>query len=58
LPLSVTDRLKVGNARVFVNGLNLLTFDKMGVYDPESEVQSGVFYPQSRVINSGITVSF
>lgn len=58
LPTTVLNKVKLSNARLFVNGLNVLTFDKMKVYDPESEVQSGVFYPQSRVINAGLSVSF
>ncbi len=48
----------LSNIRLFVNGLNLLTIDKMKVYDPEANVQSGVNYPQSRVINAGFSVTF
>ncbi|MFN3852570.1 MAG: SusC/RagA family TonB-linked outer membrane protein [Spirosomataceae bacterium] len=58
LPAKLTDRIKLGNARVFVNGLNVFTLAKMKVFDPESESGSGVVYPQSRVINTGLTVSF
>ncbi len=48
----------IGNARVYLNGFNLLTFDKHGLFDPETDSQSGVFYPQSRVINTGISITF
>lgn len=48
----------IRGARVYVNGFNLLTFDKLGIFDPESESQTGVYYPQSRVLNFGVNVSF
>lgn len=44
--------------RVYVNGLNLFTLDKHGLFDPETTSQSGVYYPQARVINTGLSVNF
>jgi TonB-linked SusC/RagA family outer membrane protein len=58
LPAGLLNRIKISSARIFVNGLNVLTFSKMKVYDPEATVESGVFYPQARVINTGLSVSF
>jgi TonB-dependent starch-binding outer membrane protein SusC len=58
LPVSLVSRIGLGSARVFVNGLNVLTFDGLQVYDPEITSESGQVYPQTRVLNSGITVSF
>lgn len=58
LPQSLLTRFKISNLRFFVNGLNVFTIDKMKVYDPEATVISGVFYPQARVINGGLTVTF
>lgn len=58
LSSSLLSRYKISNLRVFVNGLNVFTIDKMKVYDPEATVQSGVYYPQPRVINGGLTVTF
>jgi len=49
---------KLGNVRVYLNALNLLTFDKHDIFDPETESQSGVYYPQSKVINAGLSVTF
>jgi hypothetical protein len=51
-------RIKISNLRVFANGLNVFTIDKMKVYDPEATVESGVYYPQARVINLGFSVTF
>ena len=44
--------------RVYVNGLNLLTVDKIGIWDPESTNSSAQYYPQARVINTGIKATF
>ncbi len=44
--------------RVYVSGLNLVTWAKNDIYDPEAEVSSGVFYPQAKVINTGFSVKF
>lgn len=51
-------KFNVGNVRLFVNGLNLFTIDKNKIFDPEATIESGVYYPQSRVINMGVSVTF
>jgi TonB-dependent starch-binding outer membrane protein SusC len=58
LPAAITSRVRLGSARVFVNGQNVLTFDKLGVYDPESANGNGQYYPQAKVFNTGVSVSF
>ena len=58
LPVDLTERIGIGNMRVYANGLNLLTIDKLKVLDPESGSQSGQYYPQSRILNLGATVTF
>ena len=52
------DKVKINALRIFVNGLNLFTIDKNKIYDPEATVESGVYYPQARVINGGLTLTF
>ena len=44
--------------RVYVNGLNLITLDKINIWDPESTNSSAQYYPQARVINTGIKATF
>ncbi|HVU54875.1 MAG TPA: SusC/RagA family TonB-linked outer membrane protein [Puia sp.] len=44
--------------RVYASGLNLITWDKMKIWDPESTSGSGQYYPQSRIINIGARVTF
>jgi TonB-linked SusC/RagA family outer membrane protein len=58
IPGTLTRRLGVGTLRFYFNGLNLLTFDKLKVYDPESSNATGQYYPQARIVNTGLTVSF
>ncbi len=58
LPKALLDKFRISNARIYINGSNIFTIDKMKVYDPEATVSSGVFYPQSRVINTGLSISF
>ena len=58
VPLAVAQRIRLGSARIFVNGSNLFTIDKFKIYDPESTSGNGQYYPQSRVINTGVRVSF
>ena len=58
LPSEIGKRVGVGSFRIYVNALNLLTWDKVKVWDPESTNQSGQYYPQSKVINMGVRVSF
>lgn len=58
LPTALLERLKINDLRLFVNGLNLFTIDKYNIFDPESTNQSGQYYPQARVINTGLTLTF
>lgn len=53
LPKSALSRTKISSARLFVNGTNLLTFDKMLNWDPESGSEVGSSYPQLRTWNIG-----
>lgn len=58
VPVNLIERVGIGNLRVYANGLNLFTIDKLKVLDPESGSQSGQYYPQSRILNLGATVTF
>lgn len=45
--------------RVYANGYNLLTFDKLdGLVDPESRTNSRPSYPVMKVYNLGLSVNF
>ncbi len=58
LPSNILEKAKISNLRLYVSGMNLLTWSKNKVYDPESTNQLGQYYPQSRLINGGVMVSF
>ena len=58
LPANTGKKLGVNNLRIYLSGLNLITWDKMKLYDPESETGAGNYYPQARIINAGISVTF
>jgi hypothetical protein len=58
IPSSILSKFKMSNLRLYFNGLNLVTWDKLKVLDPESDNTTGQYYPQARVINAGLTVTF
>ncbi len=58
IPANIVKRAGISNLRVFVGGVNLKTWDKMKIYDPESTSGSGQYYPQARIINAGASVTF
>lgn len=51
-------RAGINALRVYVSALNLATWDKMKIYDPESTSGDGHYYPQSRILNTGVRVTF
>lgn len=59
LPSSLVDRVGLGNVRLYVTGLNLLTFDNYPGYDPEATgITTAASIPVARQINGGIEVQF
>ncbi len=68
LPKSLTEKVNVGNARIFISGVNLLTFTQYTGYDPEARADfdnygfdnGWNFYsaPQAKTTSIGINVNF
>jgi TonB-dependent starch-binding outer membrane protein SusC len=58
VPVSISQRLAVSSLRVYVNGLNLITWDKYKIFDPEADNAGLQYYPQARVINTGVRLTF
>jgi hypothetical protein len=58
LPTSIGSKVGINNLRIYVSGLNLFTWAKQDIFDPESLNSSLQYYPQSRIINTGVTVTF
>jgi TonB-linked SusC/RagA family outer membrane protein len=57
LPQKVSNLLHIANIRLFMNGQNLLTIDKIKIIDPESNNGTGV-YPSQRILNFGAKINF
>jgi TonB-linked outer membrane protein, SusC/RagA family len=58
LPSSWFRKLNLSNCRIYLSGYNLLTFDKIKLIDPESSDGKGTYYPQVRIFNAGINLTF
>ena len=50
-------RLGISNLRIYTNGYNLLTFDKLKFIDPESRTSAGD-YPIMSLYNVGLNINF
>lgn len=58
LPVKKVTFLRMQSARIYANAFNLFTITKVKDYDPEGSSNSGQFYPQQRIMNIGVNVSF
>ncbi|WP_461134055.1 SusC/RagA family TonB-linked outer membrane protein [Spirosoma lituiforme] len=59
IPETLGKKIGVGSLRVYVNALNALTLvNRLGSFDPEADNATGQYYPQSRIINGGLTLRF
>ena len=61
VPPQLLRKFHVQQARIYVQGLNLLTFDKLGDVDIDPETKSGdgaSWYPIQKVFNFGIDITF
>jgi TonB-linked SusC/RagA family outer membrane protein len=56
LPTSVTKKLGLRNLRIYVNGLNLITWSSFKLWDPELG-GNGFAYPIQKVYNIGVNVN-
>ena len=52
------ERVGLKNARIYVNAINLLTFDSFKVFDSETDNQDGTVYPQKQTFNVGVNLGF
>lgn len=60
LPPSLLSRIKVQRARIYINSYNLFSVDnisQLGI-DPEIIDENGLQYPQNKLLNMGINLSF
>jgi hypothetical protein len=58
LPTNIVSKLKAQDIRLYINGINLLTFSPYKEIDPENTQGNGHFYPQQVVYNLGAQITF
>lgn len=58
LPEKLISKANVDRFRIYFNGSNLLTFSDVKWYDPEGSNEGGTFYPQSKIFNLGVQITF
>ena len=57
LPKKVVNKLRIVGLRVYISGMNLLTFSDFKLWDPD--LQTGAAnYPNNRVYNIGVSLIF
>lgn len=56
IPANITKRAWMSNARIYLNGLNLLTWSAFKTWDPE-QGGNGFAYPIQKVYNIGININ-
>ncbi len=55
LPSNIVQKAKLERATIFLRGMNLFSFDKIEIMDPE---ELGLVYPTLRSFNVGLSVGF
>jgi TonB-dependent starch-binding outer membrane protein SusC len=58
VPSTLVSKVGMSQLRVYFNGLNLFTIDKLKVFDPEADNSTGYYYPQQKVVNFGLAATF
>ncbi len=58
LPENLLSKAGIKYTQVYISGMNLFTFDSFKVYDPESSSSTSSNYPQRRLINLGLNLTF
>ncbi len=58
LPKKLIQKIGLSTLRFYVQGVNLLTFSKFKMWDPELDTSSGSVYPITRTAAVGLNVNF
>lgn len=58
LPEALAKKMHMSFCRIYAQGLNLLTFSKHKLWDPEINQSEGSVYPNMRIINIGLNFQF
>ena len=58
LPQNLLSKVKIQSMKIFLNGQNLFTIDNIKWADPENNSIKYSYYPQSKIYNLGINLTF
>ncbi|MDO5571981.1 MAG: TonB-dependent receptor [Bacteroidales bacterium] len=58
IPKRLLSDIGLARVRIYIQGVNLLTFSKFKMWDPELSTGSGSAYPQMRTVSAGVNVNF
>lgn len=58
IPKSILSKAGIERLRVYVGGSNLFSIDHLPGYDPDKEDGGLNYYPQQRVMNMGLNITF
>jgi hypothetical protein len=58
LPAAMLRGLGIKNSAIYMQGINLLTFSKFKLWDPELNTDNGISYPNVRTISLGVNLKF
>jgi len=60
LPANLLTKVKIRRARFYVNAYNMFSFDNLKQFgvDPETTDDNGLQFPQSKVLNFGVNLTF
>ncbi len=58
IPTLLAGKVGLKTARIYLNAINLMTFDNFKVFDPETDNQDGTVYPQKQTFNAGVNLTF
>lgn len=58
LPKNITKKIGLSTTRIYLQGVNLLTFSKFKLWDPELATANGSAYPNIRSYSIGINLNF
>lgn len=55
---NIGKQIGIKQFRVYLGGQNLVTWQKLKLWDPEGTAENGYIYPQSRILSVGARVTF
>jgi TonB-linked SusC/RagA family outer membrane protein len=58
LPQELYKKLYIKNLRLYLSGYNLFVISQIKILDPETSSVDGSYYPQLRIFNAGVSLTF